>query len=281
MVFLKSAHCLTCGALLLVMISGCQVVYGYRPVVVLARDAETQKPIAGAEIQVSYLDNASMLSPAPAWASTASNGIARVDVAPSGELGAVLEAKARGYLVANKNLSTETVRAMEAPHLLEDVKRRPVNVVVEMFAEPYPTIDLVVPAGFRGIVQAEVRDGVGPPWTPGQRCVAFSVPASGKVQVAGPTWLPHHLVPEFRVRFADGIPITARAQRAELGFWWLRCEGTTHFFLVGTAHDFEDYRLFSHTDPAPSGKSSGSGQGGRGGRRGRRSSEPSADSSGM
>jgi hypothetical protein len=238
-------------AAVLGLLSGCQVIEGYRPVVVEVRDAETHKPIPGAEITASYPDSTSVFSPGRAWASTGGDGIARLNVAPTGELGTVFATKAKGYLDTEKDLSTEAVRAMDPVHLFEDAEDRPVNVIVEMFAEPIPAIELVIPPGFRGIVQANLRDHIGPAWALGQRSMRFTVPASGIVEVSGPAWLPHYLVPDFHVRFADGTLITARGEKCALGYWWLRCEGTTQYFLIGTAHDYEDYHLFSHATPDP------------------------------
>jgi len=264
------------GALFVALLSGCQVLAGPRPVVVLTCDAETKKPIKGAEVRTLYPGTMTIFSPRNSYYKTKADGIAKLKVAPVDDLGVVLTASAPGYLDAEKNLSTEAVRADDSAGLFGLGHKKAMNVVLEMYAQPYPAAELVIPAGFHGMIEAKVVEGKAP-WGVGERIVRFAVPASGKVEVCGPAWLPHDQAPELRVSCANGTPISARAEHSELGYWWVKSKGAVNFVLVGTKHDYEDYRLFTHPDHDDSSPHSGGSAGGGRGRRGRRGGQQPGD----
>jgi len=262
--------------LLVVVLTGSQALAASRPLVVLVRDAETNTPIGRADVRTSYSATMMLSSPRDSSDTTKADGIARLEMGAGDDFGVVLLASAPGYLDGEKTVSTEVIRAIKPLGLFEVVRRRPVNVVVELYKQPYPAAELVVPAGFRGMIEAKLGGGKAV-WAVGQRAVRFAVPASGKVEVSGPTWLPHEQAPEFRVSFADGTPVTPRAQQSQLGYWWIKSKGTLNYVLVGTQHDYDACGLFAHPDADETGSSAVGGRSGSRGRRGRRGGQQSGN----
>ena len=64
------------AALLLALAPGCQVFQSGRPVSVLAVDAETKKPIPGAEVRISYPLTPAYRAPAESSGKTGEDGVA-------------------------------------------------------------------------------------------------------------------------------------------------------------------------------------------------------------
>jgi hypothetical protein len=258
---------------LLALAPGCLSLNGGRPLPVQVVDAETKQPIAGAGVQIVYPFTSPALASGGASGPTGRDGIARLWAVPSDNAGVTVEVAALGHLTADeKSLSAETVRALEPIHLFEAVDRRPAVVVIELYAEPRPTIELVVPVGYRGIVKAEVQVQEDIANAPGQRLFSYEVPPDGVVPVIGPALLRHVFAPDFRARYADGTPLSRNAKGADMGFWWLKSEGPVQVFLVGTSREFDDLRRDEDkSNPLPQRSAGGRGEGrGDGGRRGGR-----------
>jgi hypothetical protein len=100
--------------------------------------------------------------------------------------------------------------------------------------------------------------------------------------VDGPPILEHAFGPDFHFHYADGVPLTRRAEESDLGYWWLCLDGTTETFLVGTLLDFDTYRRTHHLqDEVGGGRRGGaaSGGGGHGGRHKGGGQQPPADPS--
>jgi hypothetical protein len=262
--------------LLLAAVSGCQALHRYRPVPVLARDAETKKPIPEAEVRISYPMSQSSLTPDQPVEKTGPDGIARLRAAPFGEIGIKVQANARGYLDEETYLSVAEVQAIEPAHLFESVEQRPACVVVDLFAEPHPTVELIVPAGYRGTIKAElhVREDVACP--PGQRCFRYPVEPSGRVDVTGPRLLRHVYGPDFRARYSDGAPLGREARGAEVGLWWVKSEANCHHLFVGTRSELDRHLPEEKSEGVESVPARG-GKGGGRGRRNRGGSSPSGD----
>jgi hypothetical protein len=252
--------------LLLAAASGCQELHHYRPVPVLARDAETKKPIREAEIRISYPMSSASLSPCQSVDSAGPDGIARLRAAPWGTAGIKVQASAHDYLDEETYLSVAEVEAIEPAGLFESVEKRPARVVVELYAAPQPTVELVVPAGYRGPIRAELRPRDDIPCPPGQRCFTCLVGPSGRADVTGPRLLRHVYGPDFRARYSDGTPLGREPKDGEVGLWWLKCEGQCHHLFVGTRAEL--------AEAAPQEKGEGEqgkpARGGKGGGRGRR-----------
>jgi hypothetical protein len=181
---------------------------------------------------------------------------------------------APGYMPEEKDLPADAVRAIEPAHLFESIDHRPAGVVVELYADPRPTVELVLLPGYRGLVRAEViiQDDAACP--PGQRRFSAVVPPTGVVQVVGPPLLRRVFAPDFSARYADGAPLSQNAKDTEIGYWWLKCEGSVQIFFIGTPKEFEDLRRSQEPQDAGlkrtsgGGKGEGKGGGRRGGHRG-------------
>ena len=250
--------------------------------VVQAIDLETNKPIAGADVHVSYpLSSQSPLAPSECSATTGSNGIARLSAKPYGDEGIRVDVSAPGYLSDGKALTVEFVKAVEKAHLFEAVEQRPVNVVVALYAGPSPSVELVLPINYRGIVKAEIlaRDDI--PCPPGQRSFSASVPASGIVQVTGPSLLRRVGEADIRARFVDGTPLRISADEKDVGLWLMNAEGMSRYsFYVGTAREHDDFLRLTPIQANAQRQAGGGGKGGGHGRSGRHGGQSSADSSG-
>src|SRR5258708_1824758 len=90
--------------LLLVVAPRCQALHCYRPVTILARDAETGKPLPEAEVRISYPSSRAQFAPWESVNSTGDDGIVHLRAAPSGDFDVALTAKAKGYLTEEKSI---------------------------------------------------------------------------------------------------------------------------------------------------------------------------------
>ncbi len=228
----------TCPVLLLATAVGCHIL-PHESVPVLVRDAETHSPIPGAQVRLST----ALTQPSrDSSATTGADGVARLRPAPAGDAATV---------------------AQELP-----ADRGPAGIVMELYAGPRPTVDLVVPTGFRGLVKAEVRVRDDAPVPADRRSFCYPVPPSGEVEVIGPPVLRHLLPPDFTARYADGPPLAREAKDSEVGFRWVRTTGSTEYFIVGTQADCDEFRKsFEQEGPGAGRSTSGEGKGkGRGGR---------------
>ena len=100
---------------LLAFAPGCQVMYRYRPMPVLVRDAETKKPIPDAEVHLSYPLTRDSMAPFDSTERTAADGIARLRAAPYGGFGLRLEASAAGYMTEQQSISNELIQSIKPP----------------------------------------------------------------------------------------------------------------------------------------------------------------------
>jgi hypothetical protein len=275
----RLAPYLVSPALLIAFAPGCQVFPRSRPVPVLVRDADTQKPIPGARVQISYPLAQSPLAPHASTEPAGNDGIARLYATPYGDAGIVVQASAGGYLTEEKVVPIKTVEKIEPTGLFEAAEQRPACVVLELYTEEPPsTVELVLPAGYRGQVQAEVRIEDDMPRAPGQRHFRYTVPASGVVLVSGPDLFRHYSTFDFTARFADGPLLSQEAKDGEVGFWCLKSAGRFYTFFVGTRQEYELCRPQLKDDfGLPIGRKGGGGRGGHGGRGGRRGGQPSPD----
>jgi hypothetical protein len=267
------ARCLLYPALLLAPAPGCQALHRYRPVPVLVRDAETKKPIPGAEVKISYPAAREVLAPWESLGTTEADGIARLRAEPYQETGLVVEATAQGYLFEELSVAAETIEAIEPAHFFEKVEQRPAALVLEMYAEPNPTVELVVPTGYRGLVKVEVQIQEDATFPAGQRCFRYPVSVAGVAQVKGPPFLRRVFSADYRACYADGTPLRQHGDPEEVGLHWLKYDDTDQYFVVGTQRDYDSYRremrrTGGQSQPARSGTGSGGG-----GRRGRRSNQ--------
>jgi hypothetical protein len=271
----RFARSLVCLVFSTAIAPGCQALHAYTPVSVVVRDAETKKAIPGADVRVSYPLSSPNTAPWDSTGRTGSDGIALVQAAPCDNGTIVVNVSADGYLFEEKNLPADVANAIQQASFIELGDRKHVSLVVEMYAEPSPAVELVIPEGYRGVVKADIQireDAVCPV---GQRCFRYEVSPSGEVQVTGPVLLRRVFAPDFHAKFADGAPLSPNPKGAELGFWPLRNEGSVQFFWVGTQNEYNNLRRSHQTAGTGPSRSSGGKSGG--GHRGHRGNQPPSD----
>jgi hypothetical protein len=262
-----------CGLLglwVLVLIGpGCEALHSYRPVGVLVRDIETKQPILGASVRIAYPLTRPSLAPYDSCGKTGEDGVARLRAAPYGEYGIQVGVTAPGYMPESPEFTVAAVRHIEPAHWFEATEHRPADFVVDLYAEPRFSVELIVPAGYRGLIRATVEVQAEVPCAPGQRCFRYEVPPSGVVLVAGPAVLGRVLPAAYRACFADGTPLGEAISAVQVGFRWLKAEGNTQYFVVGTQSDYERFtrELLSRPVEGENSSREGGKTGGRGGRR--------------
>jgi hypothetical protein len=237
---------------------------------VLIQDAETKQPIADAKVHSWYPGTQSAVGPDEEHRETGKDGIAHLNLSPYGDGGVLLEATATGYMEEEKALSVAEVQAIEPAHWFEKVERRPVNYVIELYAEPHPTVELVIPPGYRGRIEAEIRAEPNIPCPPHQRQFTFVAAPPAVVQVAGPPMFRFLFPQDFQAKYADGIALNQEVNGEDVGFWWIKCDGRYVTFLVGTKAEYDRYRRSAATESGSHDRSSGGGKGQGQGRHGGR-----------
>ena len=251
---------------------GCQLMHSSVPVAVTIRDAETKAPIPGADVTFLYPNSSddSLSHLRDSAGKTNASGIVQIraitgdDVPPP-----QIKVEVPGYLSQQKIMPGDTLRAVNSSKSFWPFisPRDPIDLGVELYRGPPPVVNLVVPQGFRGIVKVDVRVREDIAYPFGLRTVSADVPPNGSVQVDAPPIFRHENKPEIQARYADEsplplIPQNARDRDNEVGFRWLRCEGRTEIFVVGTKAELESYRRSGDR-----GSSSDSGNGKKGGGR--------------
>jgi hypothetical protein len=257
--------------------AGCQALHVYRPVLIEARDAETNKPLPGAEIRLSYPLAQSSMAPWESMGTTGSDGVVRLRAAPYGDVGVLVDVTLPGYMTERKSYGVDAIQAIKPAAFSEAAEGRSPNFVVEMYAEPFPGVELVIPDDYRGMVKVAVKVRDDAPCTPGQRLFSYVVPPSGVVEIVGPPLLRRVFSTDFRARYANGTALKRQVPDGEVGFWSFKSEGENDYFVVGTRADYEALRRADHRDANSDARaSSGKGDGGRGRRGGGRGGNSSS-----
>jgi hypothetical protein len=269
-------RCLACLALALT--PGCQPFYSYRPMPIVVRDAETGQPISGAIAHVSYPLVHPTQAPYDSVDKTVGDGIAHVQATPYGPAAVLLEVHAPGYMNEERTLSIESIAAIQPAGWFEHVDQRKPTVTVALYAEPRPSVELVLPVGFRGVIKAEIKTEANASMPPGLRHFSFSVPPNGNVELAGPPLMDRVAPVDYRARYVDGPEVSRDAKAMEVGFWGLTAEEHHLTFLVGTRDEFERARrallASEYRQSRPSSSSKGGGRGRGGHKRGDGQSDP-------
>ena len=207
-------------------------------------NAETKEPINLAQIRVWHFNDGTSGNGDSSIA-TDRGGMANVRSISGKSDDLVLEVAAKGYATEEKSVNPAS------------------HIVVQLYAEPKPTIELDVPRLYRGLVSVKVQIVDNTPATPGQRLFPFEVPESGVVEIVGPA-LFRHLSPDYRAKLSDGTVLPLRPEGLDVGFWWLKTSGEYEIFLVGTKADYEAYWR-DHPNEQPQERKGGKGHGGKGG----------------
>jgi hypothetical protein len=249
----------------MLVLPGCQAFYAYRPVPVLTIDAETKQLIAAAEVHITYPASKPPYCPSESLGTTGLDGVARLQAAPYGEGGVMIEATAKDYLSEQTFLTTENVQAIDRAHFFEDVLKRSAVVTVALYKGPKPSVEFVVPTSYRGRIKATVQIRPDVPCPFGQRCFAYAVPDSGEVAVIGPALLQRVMPCDFHAKSAEGQLPERPNDVLTVGFWWLKSDRNSHLFCIGTQSEYDaERRAIQWDDRIENRPSSGKGGGKRG-----------------
>lgn len=257
---------------------GCQAFYAYRPVAIQVQDAETKQPIPGAAVRISYPLVQPSQTPYEVEGATGADGIAHLRAAPYGPAGVLVEVSGKNYLLDQKTVPVTTIEAIKPAGWFEKVEKRPATVTLELYAAPRPVVELVLPAGFRGPIKAEVQVRADAPSTAGQRLFRYGVTTAGIVQVSGPALVERVLPLDYQAITADGTRLTREAKGLAMGFYAVKSEGRRLTFFVGTRAEYDALRRAELQDGGSGGRPSlGRGSGGGGGRHGGRHGQQATD----
>ncbi len=246
---------------MLMALTGCQ---SYRPAPVLVRDAETGRPIAGADVHISYPRADSSFAPAESVGPSGADGIARLQAAPYGDAGILVKVAAQGYLTEQELVATEEVQEMTPAHWFEDIARRRESLVVELLAEPRPYVELILPTYMRGVVKTTLHVDDKARAAPGQRCFIATVSPLGEAEITGPPLLRHASPIEYRAKFTDGTKLGLPEDDKRIGFGWLKSDGKAQYYFVGTKSEYEAQRRLAREWRPTADSTKGGGQGRRG-----------------
>ena len=187
---------------------------------------------------------------------TQADGIAQLRAESSGEFGLQVQAVAQGYLPDKLDVPADALKTNAAATSSAKGASHSPDVVVEVYAEPAFSVELVLPPGYRGLVKAEIQLQDNLPLAMGQHCFRFPVSASGDVQVRGPSLLRRVAVADFRARYANGPLLGTKLDADKIGFRWLKGAGNQHYFVVGTQLDYEKlHAQFAPEETLAGGKS--------------------------
>jgi hypothetical protein len=256
--------------------TGCHAIQPSTPIAVTVRDAETHAPVSGATVHMWRYG--SHEKERDVSFTTGADGVAHVRLAPPDEGGVFASVSSPNCLPVQVNLPQDISDALTSAKPFHPYSGPPLSITVDVFAGPRPTVELVLPSGFRGLVKAKVCVNAEGQWTPGQRAFSYKVPADGVVRVEGPPVFGQATGPDFVAKFADDTPLPKDGKGDVVALRWIRREGNEVCFAVGTITDETNARrslgdLIDNTPnskpserPANSGGGRRGGMGGRGGR---------------
>jgi hypothetical protein len=224
----RRLHAVAGVLVILVGAPGCALLHDYRQTTILVRDGETKDPIAGAQVDVKYSIMFNLFGPWDECGHTGLEGTARLPVA-AGEIRPCLRVSAGGYLDGQTVIPDEDLPARGSWWSRPPAKP---PVIVDLYRGPAPTVELVFPNKFRGLVVVEFQPGV-EDGRPGERSFSVRVPQSGLVEVRGPPVLQAthgDFGFQFAARFEDGSTLGNQ-------FRWLTVTGDRWFYAVGSDAD--------------------------------------------
>ncbi|HEV3383425.1 MAG TPA: hypothetical protein VG097_01350 [Gemmata sp.] len=252
--------------------NGCQMMHPSAPVAVTVLDAETKTPVPGAQVAFLYPTSDSSEKTRDITGTTNASGVAQISGVSTDDGLPQVRITAPGYVLEQSGLPGSALHSIKENNSFWSSfssHRDPVELPLYVFHGPSAAIELTVPAGYRGMIKVDVRIREDITYPRDQRVFTGTL-ADGAVQVDGSPLLRSEYKPVYRARYSDDTPVPMNVQDNEVGFRWLRTEGRTELFVIGTRAEWEGFRRA--TDKAiaadASGKKSGGSGGGGGGRRG-------------
>jgi len=272
--------------------AGCHTIQPSTPLTVHVRDAETQQPVSGATVRVIRFGKHS--SDRDVVFTSEADGAAHTRLPQLDASGVMVEIDAPGYLSKQTTLPRDIADALMEAKPFHPYKGPALAVSVDVFAGPRPTVELVLPTGYRGLVKAEVRVRQDQQWSAGQRVFSYAVAPNSVIQTGGiqrvvvqadgPSVFGQGVGPDIVAKYADGRQLPKEAKGEDIGFRWIRRDGNDVYFVIGTNTDVTmASRMLGVSDPSPNhddakkkqsaggggGRHGGMGGGGMGSRGGR------------
>ncbi len=220
----------------LALCAGCQLIHGYETVTVTVRDVDTNQPVAGASVGIAYLYMLDPFAPDGSAGNTDANGKVRLELATRTSHATIIQSEAPGYLRQEIHLGQHK----GGPDIGEDEK--PVREYLVYLFSGKPTVDLIFPNDFRGLVRLDFVPLAEKDWVAGQRRFPVQVPASGLAELKGPApLLEHQIATNIEGHFVDGTRLNSAVKDDDpaIGLRWLVCTNDAQFFVVGTSEDYE------------------------------------------
>ncbi|MFT3883145.1 MAG: hypothetical protein QM703_26275 [Gemmatales bacterium] len=228
------------------LLPGCCLLHVYHPVSVVVIDAETKKPVPNAELDLFYMSYMlDLFMPLSFPRYTDGAGRATLWAVPYGFGESVsINVSSENYLFQRAELPKKVISNAYSIPILSSLVGAESDYVIELYTGPRPTIELILPAGYRGPIKVinEAGDGTAPP---GQRVFQFPVSATGKVVIKGPKLLLDIHSTDLRARYENGPLLPEYQSKEGVELRWVTCHGNkTSLFVVGSRED-EDcvYRL--------------------------------------
>jgi uncharacterized membrane protein YgcG len=240
---------------------GCQTLSRDRPIGVEVVDAETKKPVPGAQVKITYPMSQTGVSLQQSTVAAGSDGVAHVKVASTSDFGIILDASADGYLHDDLNVSSASVQRISPAGMFENPDHRAANYRLELYSVPDFSIELIVPLGYHGVVRAKTKFEKDVAFPARQRRFRFEVAKSGTVELAGPAVLRQILPVDYVASFPDGNSLSKIPDDLTVGLKYWKMDGAEQLFVVGTKAEIDG---FVRSSSAPSMESSTRSSGGRG-----------------
>lgn len=212
---------------------GCGVFRERRPMTVQVLDGDTREPVGGATVRVSYPNMLDFTAPRPTEATTDRNGLATLRVA---------DYRWHWVRADHSDYRVSDDFRLDATEFRELPKRGDGRVKHTFLAysnsTPRPTVELVVPNGYRGPVKIRYETEEQP--TAGRRSFKFQVSPTGHVTIRGPRLVAERPKPDFAVAYEDGTAISSHGSQDRPGqdaFRWVHCGTDSDLYVIGTEAD--------------------------------------------
>jgi hypothetical protein len=230
------------GLCILSALPGCAV-YTLRPVDVVVVDAESGKPVQGAEVGVDYLALFILNRPWPASGKTDSQGKTSLWVANFHDGSENWSASAPDYLpFQSGGMGSDSRNRIPCDLVPPGGSAATGPAVIHLYRKPAARIMVIVPDGYRGPLKIDLHPV--PEFMakePGARQFTFSASSNGYVGIqATPILL--HLNRDIEARYANGDPIpqAGPSNPNVIALRYVTTEGNINMqelYVVGTADD--------------------------------------------
>ena len=211
--------------------AGCTILHDFHPTNVTVTDAETGRPIAGADIAVHYLGF--ILPCIPSSNSTTSSTLGMASFETASNISQHWKVTADGYMPVTQYTwpGNESMQ----------------NLNFSLYHLPRPQVTLVVPDGYRGWIGIKIKsdDSAIQDGKPGGRSFVYHLPSSGQMEIVfsrllygnveGNRTLEGGLKYDLAAQFENGTPIPIEWSSTALS---PEIVGLRHFIINSTMQGF-------------------------------------------